>query len=141
MLPALIPLIGPALNKILDLIPDKSKREEARMKYEADIRASEADILKTLSAADTAQIEVNKAEASNLNLFVSGWRPFIGWVCGSALAYHYIIQPFLDILLKAAGKAIALPNLAIGELMPLITAMLGMGAYRMMEKKWGVASK
>ena len=42
-----------------------------------------------------AQIEVNKAEAASGSVFKGGWRPFIGWVCGSAFAYHFVLQPVI----------------------------------------------
>ena len=35
------------------------------------------------------QIEVNIAEAKHKSLFVAGWRPFIGWISASALAFNF----------------------------------------------------
>jgi hypothetical protein len=84
------------------------------------------------------QIEVNKAEATNASIFVSGWRPFIGWVCGGGLVYSFMGQPLL-----AWGSAIwhypVPPVLDLGTLLTILGGMLGLGGLRTMEKVNGVA--
>ena len=91
-----------------------------------------------------AQLEVNKAEAQSTSLFVAGWRPFIGWTCGIAFCYSYVILPFLLYLTFSFGsveivKQIAgLPRLDLGEMLPVLFGMLGLGAYRTVEKVKGV---
>lgn len=96
-----------------------------------------------LSAAVTlavGQMDVNKVEAANPSLFVSGWRPFIGWVCGSALTFHYIVRPLLPWLCAAFGKPVpAIPPLDLGDLITILLGMLGLGALRTREKEKGVA--
>jgi hypothetical protein len=86
------------------------------------------------------QLDINKAEATNPNPFVSGWRPFIGWVCGTALAYTYIIYPLLLWVGAVYAPAIAPPKLGNdGMLYELLLGMLGLGGLRTFEKVRGVA--
>ena len=93
-----------------------------------------------LHAQVMAQIEVNKVEAASSSLFVAGWRPFVGWSCGSAYAYTFVIQPFLLFMLTAAQVPIntaQLPVLDMGELGVVLFGMLGLGAMRSYEKVKG----
>ena len=84
---ALLPTIGKVLDKV---IPDKNARQAAQMALEAADQKGELDLL-------LGQLEVNKVEAASDSLFVAGWRPFIGWVCGVGLMYNVLLSPFLDI--------------------------------------------
>ena len=81
-----------------------------------------------------AQIEVNKVEADSSRLFVSGWRPFIGWTCGVALCYHFILQPFLMFVLLSAGKPMELPVFQMETLTTILMGLLGLGGLRTYEK-------
>lgn len=111
--------------KVLDkFVPDPN----AKAQYEADLRNA-------LKGWDQQQSDVNAAEAANPNLFVSGWRPAIGWIGAASLAYQYIVRPF------AVGAGWHdLPPLD-GSLTELVTAMLGFGGLRTFEKVKGVARK
>ena len=80
------------------------------------------------------QIEVNKVEAGSSSLFVSGWRPFIGWTCGVALCYHFILQPFLMFVLLSAGKSMELPVFQMETLTTILMGLLGLGGLRTYEK-------
>ncbi len=72
---------------------------------------------------------------ANKNLFVSGWRPFIGWVCGCSLAYHFIFRDFITWFCDLVGfKVSPLPAIELGQLITIILAMLGMSGYRTYEK-------
>lgn len=115
--------------KVLDkFVPDP----EARVKAEADLRNS-------LQAWDKAQTDVNAIEAANASVFVSGWRPFIGWVCGIALAYQYVAAPLVMWLALTLGVNLAPPPRIDDTLWQLVFAMLGMGGLRTFEKIKGVA--
>ena len=81
-----------------------------------------------------AQTDINLEEAKNPNLFVSGWRPFIGWVCGSALAWQFIGNPLFDWVVKLTGKVIAPPSIDTGSLVTILMALLGLGGLRTFEK-------
>lgn len=87
------------------------------------------------------QLDINKAEASNASVFVSGWRPAIGWVCAFALAYQYIFKPIITWVGAMSGYTLpTMPGLD-DNLWQLMMGMLGMGGLRTFEKINGVASK
>lgn len=89
-----------------------------------------------------AQTKVNMAEASNPNIFVSGWRPFIGWICGIALGYNYVFMPLFAYVAKwASPDAPPMPTLDSGELITLLFGMLGLAGMRTYERKVGVVNK
>jgi hypothetical protein len=81
-----------------------------------------------------AQIEVNKIESGSSSLFKSGWRPFVGWTCGVALCYHFVLQPFLTFVLFAIGKPMELPVFDMSTLTTVLFGMLGLGGMRSFEK-------
>ena len=111
--------------KVLDkFIPDP----EAKAKFESELRDS-------LQEWDKQQNDVNAVEAQNTNIFVSGWRPAIGWVGAVGLSYQYLLRP----IAYGAGWH-DLPVLD-SSLMELVTAMLGMAGLRTYEKTLGVHSK
>ena len=129
----LAPLLGPVVDKALDLIPNKNERARAKEKLEGDLMAMVAQ-------ADTQQAEINKVEAGHKSLFVAGWRPFIGWTCGVAIAYAYVGQPFLAWgLVLADIPAEELPIIETDRLFQLVLGMLGMGGLRTFEKIKGVS--
>jgi len=87
------------------------------------------------AAINNAQSEINKIEAGSTSLFVSGWRPFIGWICGSALLYNYILMPFIVYWMTAFYPDVpGMPALDVGELSTILLGMLGLGAMRTYEK-------
>ena len=86
-----------------------------------------------------AQTDINLIEAQHRSLFVAGWRPFIGWVCGFGLAWQFIFQHIIAWAVAISGKAIILPSLPTEGLLPLTLALLGVGGMRMFEKIKGVA--
>lgn len=132
MLAALIPLLGPVVERLVGLIPDPNAREKARAEMMQQL-------LEVFAKADQAQLEVNKAEAQSGSIFVAGWRPFIGWVCGAALAYQYIGRPLATALFDALGIVHAPVMIGLDEnLWQLMLAMLGMGGLRTFEKMKGV---
>jgi hypothetical protein len=84
---------------------------------------------------NNAQAEINKIEAGSSSLFVAGWRPFIGWTCGAALAYNYVLMPLLVwVVTNFYPDAPAMPVLDNSELMTILLGMLGLGAMRTYEK-------
>jgi hypothetical protein len=119
--------IGAALKVLDKFVPDPAAKQQA----EADLRSS-------LKQWDQAQTEVNKVEASSSSLFVSGWRPFIGWTCGTAFAYHYVLQPFLLFMFALFDKAIVLPVFSMESLLTVLLGLLGLGGMRTWEKSKGV---
>lgn len=126
-------VIGPILGPLIERIPDPNER--ARLKAEA-----EAGLLSAVAAVIMAQIEVNKAEASHSSVFVAGWRPAIGWICGVALGWNFVVQPILMWVAFLFGvDLVKAPKLETAELMTVLLGMLGLGGYRTFEKMNGVA--
>ena len=119
--------VSAALQVLNKFVPDP----EARAKAESELRSS-------LQAWDKAQTDVNAVEAANSNLFVSGWRPFIGWTCGLALAYQYVLAPLVVWLAVTWGFKLAAPPKLDETLWQLVFAMLGLGGLRTFEKVKGV---
>jgi len=77
------------------------------------------------------QGEINKIEAQHRTIFVAGWRPFIGWVCGVALAYNFVLR---DLLIWFIGPEQVPPALQMEHLMTVLIGMLGLGGMRTFEK-------
>ena len=84
------------------------------------------------------QLDINKAEASHRSIFVSGWRPFLGWVSGFSIGYVYLFQPILDMILQMFQVQVDWVQLDLGQLMPLVLGMLGLGGLRSFEKAKGL---
>lgn len=130
-------LLGSALtvfDKVLDrVIPDNNARSQAKEALATLDKSGELSLL-------LGQLEVNKTEAAHPSIFVSGWRPFIGWTCGAGLAYNFILYPILKfIVVITMDIPPVLPVLESGELMTLLLGMLGLAGYRTYEKKSEVA--
>lgn len=115
-------------TKIIDrVIPDKAAAAQAQTEL---IKMQVSGELEQLAG----QLEVNKVEAAHSSLFVAGWRPFIGWVCGAALAYQFVIRPIVTWAVPSMGYQIAeMPGLD-DNLWELLTGMLGLGGLRTYEK-------
>ncbi len=89
-----------------------------------------------------SQLDINKIEASNEKLFVSGWRPAIGWICGLAFATNYVIVPLTVFLCAIFGHPLSdVPTFDMGELTPVLLGMLGLGGLRTFEKVKGIKGK
>jgi hypothetical protein len=123
-------------GKIIDKIfPSKDEADKAKLAMLQLQQQGEFKELELAYAAAAKQVDVNIEEAKSGSVFVSGWRPFIGWVCGAGLAYAVLGQP---ILVTFGTKA---PIVDVSVLIELIFAMLGLGAMRTYEKLNKVASK
>ena len=131
MLPALLSLLPSLLDKLL---PDKGAADTAKLELLRLVQTGEIAQLQADTAAATGQNEVNKVEAASNRLFVAGWRPFVGWTCGAAMAFKYVGGPLLVMLAGAAGHPITLPQIDAAELTPILLGMLGLGAMRTAEK-------
>ncbi len=124
-------LVGPVTGLLDKFIEDK------------DVKNKLAHDLSTMAerhAQELAkgQMEINKTEAAHKSLFVAGWRPAIGWICGLGMASNFLLIPVANFVLALTGSAIVVPLLDTGEMMPVLMGMLGLGAMRTYEKKQGV---
>ena len=129
-------LIGPVAGLLDKFIEDKDQK--AKLAHEIVTMAE-----KHAHEAAMAQVDVNKAEAQHRSIFVAGWRPFIGWTCGVALAYHFILYPIIVFAIMTFPDlpvpADALPAFDMDSLMTVLLGMLGLGGLRTWEKTKGVA--
>ena len=106
-----------------------------------DKSAAEQQQLAAAVMVVQGQLDINKVEAANPSVFVSGWRPFIGWVCGAACAWNWIGLPIAAMALKVYQVELSLTPANLTEMMPILMGMLGLGGLRTIEKINGVASK
>ena len=126
-------LISPIADVIGKVVPDTDKARE--LAHEISTMAETQAHTIAL-----AQIEVNKAEAMSGSVFSGGWRPFVGWTCGLALAYHFVGQPIIIFAVAMFGLEIPpLPEFDMGSLLTVLMGMLGLGGLRTFEKFKGVA--
>ena len=121
-------LIAPVAGILDKFVVDK----DLKMKLQHELETA-------LHSANLAQLEVNKAEAAHKSIFVAGWRPFVGWVCGVALAYHFILAPLLQFGFALGGVEQDLPEFEFGQLSTVLMGMLGLGGLRTFEKMKGVS--
>lgn len=105
-----------------------------------DASEAQKDALTLELAKMQAQTDTNKVEAGNASVFVAGWRPFIGWVCGSAFAWTFVLAPMVTYGAALAGHPLSLPALDLSQLSPVLMGMLGLGAMRTVEKVNGIKS-
>lgn len=130
----------PTVAKIIDkVIPDKAAAQAAQAALAQATLNGQLTELDNEFKATLAQIDVDKTEAANPSLFVSGWRPFVGWVCGSGLAYQFLFRPIATGVSAAVGHPIEFPSLDMGTLMTMLGGLLGFGAMRTTEKIQGVS--
>ena len=89
-------------------------------------------------ASMTAQTDINKVEAASASLFVSGWRPYIGWICGTAFSLHFLIFPIINFILVVLGYPEVKITFDMTTLLTVLGGMLGIGGLRTIEKLNGV---
>ena len=122
-------------GKVLDrVLPDPAQQAAAKL-----------ELLKLQQNGELAQItgqmEINKVEAASSSLFVSGWRPSIGWICGAGFAVQFVIGPLAEWGAALAGHPVKFPQMDTGTMMPLLLGMLGLGGLRTAEKLADKAAK
>ena len=129
MLNILLPLISTVIDKV---IPDKNGAEKAK-------QAIEAELIANATQLNLAQADTNKIEAAHRSVWVAGWRPFIGWVCGVAMAWHFVGVPLIMFLAAWSGTVIPeLPVFDMSSLMTVLMGLLGLGSMRTFEKMKGL---
>lgn len=141
-----LPLLGDILDRV---IPDKNEAAKVKAELDRMHKTGELETLARLAGVDKAQNKVNEVEAAHSSVFVSGWRPYIGWVCGVVLTF----SAFVKIILPAALIAVdwynekltaiqannALQDISIEFIISILAGMLGLGLYRTFERLKGVA--
>lgn len=122
-------------SKVIDRVfPDPAAAASAKL-----------ELIKLQQSGDLAvmagQMKINEIEAGNASLFVSGWRPAIGWVCGGACAWNWIGLPIVKLGLGLLAIKLELAPANLTEMLPILMGMLGLGGLRTLEKVQGVAAK
>ena len=118
---SVVGIAGKVLGKF---VADKN----LKMKLEHELKTQ-------LQTANLAQLEVNKLDAQHKSIFVSGWRPSVGWVCSLAMLYHFILAPMIQFAVGIAGIQVDLPEFDFSQLSTILMAMLGMAGLRTYEKQ------
>lgn len=120
--------------------PDPMKQAEEERKLMALAQSGDLEKMKMEVSLLTGQMEINKIEASSKSVFVAGWRPFVGWVCGFGLAYVSIIEPLMRFIAAMAGYEGEFPVIDTTLTMQVLLGMLGLTIARTREKEKGVSS-
>ena len=120
-------LIGPVSTILDKVVADKDLKEQLSHDIATMAERHSHDVIK-------AQIEVNKEEAKHSSLFVSGWRPAVGWTCTLALLSNFILIPMTNFILVLADSDITIPLIDVSTMMPVLMGMLGLGTMRTVEK-------
>lgn len=134
-------IAGPVLKIIDKFVPDAAKKAELQLELAKLQYSQEGAELEANVKAAVGQLEVNKAEAANPSLFVSGWRPFVGWLCAGGIGFQVILAPLLEWGSALAGAPTQFPQLDTSTLTTMLLGMLGLGGMRTFEKIQGVARK
>jgi len=134
-------LVSPIADIIGKLIPDKAAAAAAAAQLQELTTTGELQQeFQQLLAVTTAQTDVNKVEAASSSVFIAGWRPFVGWVCGVGLAVSCVVGPLVQWGAALAGHPVSLPPLNDPILRLTLSGMLGLGyGLRTYEKQQGVA--
>ena len=125
-------LVQPIASLLDKFIPDVDERN--RLAHEISTMAE-----RHAHELAKAQIEVNKEEAKSSSMFVSGWRPAVGWICATGMGFNFICVPLGNFVAGVSGYPVELVGLDLSEMMPVLMGMLGLGAMRSFEKTQGVA--
>lgn len=131
--PILDLISGPVNTLIERLVPDVANRDKVKLEMQQELT-------RALSEANAMQVEVNKIEAAHGSVFVAGWRPFVGWVCGLGVFWAFVGQPVATWVVMVNGHDVMPPTLPLESLLSLLLGLLGLGSLRTVEKIQGVAS-
>lgn len=133
---SLIPLLGDIFDRVF---PDPAAAADAKVKVMEMAQRGELAQLDADVRLATGQLAVNQVEAASSSLFVSGWRPAVGWCCALAFGFKFIGGPLLQVLAQFAGYNITLPVFDFTEMSTILIGMLGLGSLRTAEKIKNVA--
>lgn len=135
MPPFLIPLISPLLDKVLSYVPDPQARAKAALEAQQALQAAQEKAMALIASQNQQQAAIDATEAASANWFIAAWRPSIGWVCASAFAWVYVLQPVLVFALNAAHHPVALPTIDFSQMSTVLMGMLGLAGLRTYEKR------
>ena len=114
--------VSSAFNSVGNILDEVITTKEERAKVDIEF--------------NKLQTEINKLESQNASVFVSGWRPFVGWVCATGLGFNYVIRPIMNYVILLLNNGIpTMQTMSMSEMLTLLTGMLGFGALRSYEKR------
>lgn len=129
-------------TKVIErLWPDPTQAAGAKLELLKMQQTGELAALAAETDLAKGQLAINQAEASSPSLFVSGWRPAIGWICGAAFAWNWVGLPIAKFAMSAYGHPLDLATADMSEMLPVLFGMLGMGGLRSWEKAKGIAAR
>ena len=144
----MIPLAA-IVGGVGSIIDSLHTSDEERAKLALEDRKLDVGLLQ-------GQIDTNKVEAAHPSIFVAGWRPWAGWVAGSAVGLTFIpkalvvtgIWTYQSIVIVSqwAGQGPipvlpVFPDLGVTDLIGLLLALLGMAGIRSFDKTKGADTK
>lgn len=129
--------IGSAVSSVVNFVskwfPDKTQEQQNQFILEFTQLQGELN-------AQAAQTDIDKTEAGSASVFVAGWRPFIGWICGAGCAWNWIGISLVHTVAALFHYQVDLQPASISEMMGLLLPMLGLGSMRTIEKINGINS-
>lgn len=146
VLPGVLPSITDTVGKLVDrLVPDPVAAAQAKKELEEAITAREAALAAMIQQQNEQQNAINLAEAQSGSWYNSGWRPTAGWVFVAGFFYNFLLAPVLTWGCALAGNALGIsfpipPTLNNDVLSTGLWGLLGLGAYRTVERFGGVAT-
>ena len=128
ILSAILPLVGNVIDRV---VPDKAGNAKAKREIEQTLATA-------AMKGQLGQLEINKVEAAHRSIWVAGWRPCCGWICASALGFHFIVAPIVQWAGSLWGVNLPVPNFDMDALLYVLGSLLGIAGLRTYEKQKGL---
>ena len=121
-------------SQLIDrLWPDQATKDAGKLELLKLAQNGQLAEMNAETQLALGQIEINKEDAKSGNFFQAGWRPYVGWICGTGLAYQFLVYPILVAFVPG------IKELDMGTLITLLLGLLGLGGLRTTEKLNGKA--
>jgi len=129
LISAIMPMVGEVVDR---LVPDKAGAQKAKQELESKL-------IDAAVAGQLGNLEINKVEAAHRSIFISGWRPSVGWCCSLAFAFHFVVFPLVTWVGQIFGHHFQTPvALDMDQLMKVLLGLLGISSLRTSEKQKGL---
>ena len=123
-------MLGDVLDRV---VPDRAGNDRAKREIEQTLATA-------AMKGQLGQLEINKVEAAHRSIFVAGWRPCCGWICASALGFHFIVAPIVQWAGALGGFNLLLPNFDMDALLYVLGSLLGIAGLWTYEKQKGLVN-
>lgn len=131
---AIVELGGSIIGRIW---PDPAQQADAQYKLAELAQKGDLAELNAYVQQLSGQLAINANEAEHPSIFVAGWRPYVGWVCGTSLLYAGLLKPFIEMIATLSGFSGTFPEVDLAMMMPILLGMLGISHHRSEDKKNG----